>query len=216
MPRQSNTEERRAAIVKALLAAIGEHGYAKATVQVIARHAGLAPGLIHYHFGSKGEILVELMKTMSEFAAARYAELARGTATPEKKLLAYLHSRLGKGDGGNPEAVSAWVMIGAEAVRDTEVRALFSAIIADEIALARALIADCLAAQGKRTRRAGELAVALLAFMEGAFQLSSAAREVMPVGYAATMAQQLIERFIAAEPEAAPAPLPKARQARKP
>lgn len=201
MPRQSNTEERRAGIVRALLAAIGEHGYEKATIQVIARHAGLAPGLIHYHFGSKREILVELMKTMSQFAAARYAQLAEPARSADERLLAYLHSRLGKGDGGNPEAVSAWVMIGAEAVRDAEVRELFSAIIAEEIALARKLIADCLAAQGKRTRRAGELAVALLAFMEGAFQLSSAAREVMPVGYASGMAEQLVRRFIAAEPD---------------
>jgi TetR/AcrR family transcriptional repressor of bet genes len=201
MPRQSNTEERRAAIVKALLAAIGEHGYAKATIQVIARHAGLAPGLIHYHFESKREILVELMKTMNQFAAARHAELAAQAKTPQQHLVAYLHSRMGKGDGANPEAVSAWVMIGAEAVRDAEVRELFSAIIEQEIALARSLIADCLAAQGKRTRRAGELAVALLAFMEGAFQLSSAARDVMPKGYAAQMAQQLVERFIEGEPE---------------
>ena len=201
MPRQSNTEERRAAIVRGLLAAIGEHGYESATIQVIARQAGLAPGLIHYHFGNKREILVELMKTMSQFAAGRYTELARNAATPEQMLLAYLHSRLGKGDGANPEAVSAWVMIGAEAVRQPEVRELFSAIIAEEIALARRLIADCLVAQGKRTRRAGELAVALLAFMEGAFQLSSAARDVMPVGYAALMAEQLIQRFIAAEPQ---------------
>ena len=202
MPRQSNTEERRASIVKALLAAIGEHGYEKATIQVIARHAGLAPGLIHYHFGNKREILVELMKTMSKFAAARYAQLASAAKTPEQHLLAYLHSRMGKGDGANPEAVSAWVMIGAEAVRQPEVRELFTVIIADEIALARRLLADCLAAQGKRTKRAGELAAALLAFMEGAFQLSSAARDVMPVGYAASMAQQLVERFIAGEPAA--------------
>lgn len=201
MPRQSNTEERRAAIVRALLAAIGEHGYEKATIQVIARHAGLASGLIHYHFGNKREILVELMKTMSRFAADRYALLALDARTPPQKLRAYLYSRLGKGDGANPEAVSAWVMIGAEAVRQPEVRELFSAIIAEEIALARQLIADCLAAQGRRTRRAGELAVALLAFMEGAFQLSSAARDVMPVGYAAAMAEQMIERFIAGEPE---------------
>lgn len=200
MPRQSNTEERRAAIVKALLAAIGEHGYEKATIQVIARHAGLAPGLIHYHFENKRAILVELMKTMSGFAAARYAQLAQAARTPDERLSAYLHSRLGKGDGGNPEAVSAWVMIGAEAVRDAEVRELFSAIIADEMALARGLIADCMAGRGRRTRRAGELAVALLAFMEGAFQLSSAARNVMPVGYAFAMAQQLVHRFIDAEP----------------
>jgi TetR/AcrR family transcriptional repressor of bet genes len=200
MPRQSNTEERRAAIVKALLAAIGEHGYEKATVQVIARHAGLAPGLIHYHFESKRAILVELMKTMRQFAALRYAQLVQAAGTPDDRLLAYLHSRLGKGKGGNPEAVSAWVMIGAEAVRDAEVRELFSAIIAEEIALARGLLADCMAAQGRRTRRAGELAVALLAFMEGAFQLSSAAREVMPVGYASAMAEQLVQHFIAAEP----------------
>jgi TetR/AcrR family transcriptional repressor of bet genes len=200
MPRKSNTEERRAAIVRALLAAIGEHGYDKATIQMIARHAGLAPGLIHYHFENKREILVALMKTMAQFASARFDSLARDAATPREKLDAYLRSRLGMGDGANPEVVSAWVMIGAEAVREPEVRELYSAIIAGEIALVRRLISACLSDQGRRTRRATDLAVGLLAFMEGAFQLSSAARDVMPVGYAYPMAAQLAERFILAEP----------------
>ena len=38
--------------------------------------------------------------------------------------------------------------------------------------------------------------------MEGAFQLASAAGDVMPQGYAADMALELVRRFAAAEPDA--------------
>ena len=61
MARSSNTEARRSEITAALLAVIARHGYEKATIQAIAAQAGLAPGLIHYHFKSKQEILVSLI-----------------------------------------------------------------------------------------------------------------------------------------------------------
>ena len=75
MARKPNTEQRREQIVKGLLEAIGEHGYDKATIQTIAQKAGLAPGLIHYHFKSKEDILLELVKSLA--AVARRIE-ARG------------------------------------------------------------------------------------------------------------------------------------------
>ena len=48
---------------------IARHGYEKATIQAIAAQAGLAPGLIHYHFKNKQEILVSLIGTMAQAAA---------------------------------------------------------------------------------------------------------------------------------------------------
>jgi TetR/AcrR family transcriptional repressor of bet genes len=199
MPRKPNTTERRAEIVRGLLAAIAEHGYDKATIQLIARHAGLAPGLIHYHFENKREILVELVRTMAQYALTRYEQLAADAVSPREKLRAYLQSRLGLGEGANAGAVAAWVMIGAEAVRQPEVREVYSEVVAAELQRARELIEACLADQGRSRARAGELAAALLALMEGAFQLASAAQAVMPVGYAASMAEALLDRYIVAE-----------------
>ena len=64
MPRTPNTAVRRRQIVDGLCRVMAREGYGHATVQAIAAEAGLAPGLIHYHFADKREILVELVETL--------------------------------------------------------------------------------------------------------------------------------------------------------
>ncbi len=91
-------------------------------------------------------------------------------------------------------------MIGAEAVRQPEVRAVYRQMIADELALLTTLLADCLRERGRDTAGAGTLAAGLAALIEGAYQLSSAAAEVLPRGYAAPAAIAYAEHAIAAAP----------------
>jgi TetR/AcrR family transcriptional repressor of bet genes len=201
MPRKPNTEQRRQQIVAGLLAAIAEHGYEKATIQTIGQKAELTPGLIHYHFKNKEEILLELVRSLAALSRQRYEGLAASATTPEDKLRAYIDAQLAKGAGANPEAVAAWVIIGAEAVRQPQVQQVYQEIVAAELALLTDLLKACLAERGKKARNAGHLAASLVAFMEGAFQLASAARDVMPQGYAAAMALLLMRRFIDAEPD---------------
>ena len=62
MPRKPNTELRRQQIVDGLLRTIAAQGYTGATIQAIASASGLAPGLVHYHFRDKREILVTLVE----------------------------------------------------------------------------------------------------------------------------------------------------------
>jgi TetR/AcrR family transcriptional repressor of bet genes len=198
--RQSNTEARRAQITSALLAVIARHGYDKATIQAIAAQAGLAPGLIHYHFRSKQEILVSLIGTMAQAAHTRFLAVLGDQVEPWPRLRAYLQARLGLGDGAAPDIVAAWVMIGAEAVRQPEVRAVYERMVADELALLGTLLCDCLAERERDTAGAAQLAAGLAALIEGAYQLSSAAGEVMPRGYAADAAIGWAELAIAAAP----------------
>jgi len=198
MSRRPNTAQRRSEIVQALLATMAEYGYEKSTIQLIAQAAGLAPGLLHYHFKTKGEILVELVRTLAQLSLQRYHALAANAATPDARLHAYLHARLGKGDGADPRAVAAWVVIGAEAVRLPEVRAVYQEAIGAEKALLEDLLGACLAERGKSLEGVAPLAAALLAMMEGAFQLASAAPGSMPDGYAAPMARQLVDSHLAA------------------
>ena len=200
MANRPNTEERRAQIVNGLLLAIAEHGYAKATIQIIAKKAGIAPGLVHYHFATKAEILVELVKALADKFSARYATLAASAQTPEEYLFAYVNARLAKGEGENPAVVGAWVVIGSEAVRMPEVRTIFQQAIAAELTLLKQLLAAYLASEGKPLNSVDHLAPSIIALMEGAFQLAVGAPEVMPTGYAATTTIQLIKRYVGAEP----------------
>ena len=200
MANRSNSEQRRAEIVNGLLWAIAERGYAKATIQLIAQRAGLTPGLLHYHFKTKAEILVELVKTLSDQFSSRYAALATSALTPQDFLFAYVNARLAKGDGENPAVVAAWVMIGSEAVRLPEVREIYQQAIAKEFSLLKGLLKTYLASKGKPVRGVDKLAAGMVALMEGAFQIASGAPGVMPSGYAASTAIKLIERYVDGEP----------------
>lgn len=200
MSRKSNTQQRRQEITAAFLRVLATQGYEKATIQAIAKEAELTPGLIHYHFSTKAEILVALITTLTTVFEARFEDLLSRAQTPRERLQAYVEARLAKGEGENPEAVAAWVIIGAEAIKQEEVRTLYAQAIAKELRLLQGLLADYLLDQGKRESSARHLAATLLSTMEGSFQLASAAAEHMPKRYAAKTVLLMIERFVALEP----------------
>jgi TetR/AcrR family transcriptional regulator, transcriptional repressor of bet genes len=204
MPRTSNTAERRGQIVDALCRVMAREGYASATVQAIARECGLAPGLVHYHFRDKREILGELVKVMANYGRQRFERRAQNALTSLERLKAYVDSRLAYGPDANPDAVAAWVMIGCEAVRDSDVRELYAEVAAQEIATLRTLLRARLREMGKRIQRLDHLTAAVLAYMEGVFMLASTVRSLVPQGFAAAMAMEWIERYIAAEPAKKP------------
>lgn len=208
MSRRPNTDKRRAEIVKALLAAMAEHGYEKATIQLIAQKAGMAPGLLHYHFASKREMLLELVKALVELSRRRYDEFVQSATTPEEKLHAYFNARLGMGRGANAAAVAAWVVIGTEAVRQSDVRDVYQEAVKAELVLLRGLLSEYLKAKKRQARNIQNLAASILAMMEGAFQLASAAGGVMPKGYAAETAFLLVQRYVDGEKKALKKGLP--------
>jgi TetR/AcrR family transcriptional repressor of bet genes len=199
MSRKSNTEQRRSEITAAMLIVLAEQGYERATIQAIAKQAKLTPGLIHYHFKTKAEILMDLISGLTAIFQARYEILGLSALSPREKLLAYIDARLAKGDGANPEAVAAWVIIGAEAVKQPEVRALYEHAISQELIMLQDLLKAYLKAKGKPIKSASHLAAVIIATMEGAFQLASAAEAVMPKAYAAKTVIALVERFIELE-----------------
>lgn len=57
-------------IIQAAYRVLTEQGYDAATIKAIAREAGVAPGLLHYYFASKDELLIAVLKEISD----RYTE----------------------------------------------------------------------------------------------------------------------------------------------
>jgi AcrR family transcriptional regulator len=53
-------------IIQAAYRVLAEQGYDAATIKAIAREAGVAPGLLHYYFASKDELLIEVLKDISQ------------------------------------------------------------------------------------------------------------------------------------------------------
>jgi AcrR family transcriptional regulator len=87
------TEQRKArareAIVSAALDLLAEGGYASATVQAVARRAGLATGTIYRHFPSKADLFAEVFRRASQREMDVFAEaMADSGRTTEERVSA--------------------------------------------------------------------------------------------------------------------------------
>jgi TetR/AcrR family transcriptional regulator, transcriptional repressor of bet genes len=195
MARPLNTSARRQQIAQALLTVMATRGYDGATIAAIAEEAKLAPGLIHYHFTNKREILLEAISQLTALFESRFAHLAASTETPHARLCAFVDARLAMGYGADSAAVAAWVVIGAEAVRQPDAKAAYQIAMTAQRDALEQLLADY-AGQRLSAEALNRLAAIILATMEGVFQLSISAEEIMPRNYAAQTVMQVIERFV--------------------
>lgn len=193
MARPSNTGHRRQEIVNGLMQAMADKGYEKASIQSIAKAAGLSPGLIHYHFKTKQEILIALIHQISEQAAQRFTLLADAAGNAQQQLDAYIDAALALGDGSNPETVTAWVIIGAEAVRIEEVRALYQQIIRQHSQQLSELLQQAAAENGVTLSpsQTADISAFVIASIEGSYQLATTAPAANP-GYAARLLKQAL------------------------
>lgn len=182
MPRPSNTEERRQQIVDGLLRVMAERGYERASVGEIAKAAGLSPGLVHYHFSDKQEILLVLVEQLASRARIRVTtRLARVKGDDARaKVEAFLDAYLATGGDSAPTAVASWVTISAEAIRQPEVRAVYERVVRADLEHLESLVAEVV---GKRKARA--IAAGLFAAVQGYFVLAASAPDLVPPGSAA-------------------------------
>src|SRR5688572_16523956 len=106
MARPSNTEQRRKEITSALVRVMAKRGYAGASVTDIARAARLTPGLVHYHFENKQEILLAaLADLVARHDAGLERRLREAGADPERELDAFIDFHLGRGADADPQAL---------------------------------------------------------------------------------------------------------------
>ena len=197
MGRPSNTAERRAQIVHALARVMVQKGYGGATIAAIAAEAKLAPGLVHYHFTSKRAVLVALVEQLSATVAARYeARRAHAGSDARLALHAMIDAYLELGPGADTAAVGAWGAIGAEALRDAEVRRLYRRSLALTLHELRRLMRAARRAAGHASRGGAAAAAAILVAIEGALHIGSLAPGVLPRGASAPMTRRLADSLI--------------------
>ena len=194
MGRPSNQFQRKKQIVDALLAVMATTGYENASINAIAKHAGLASGLVHYHFKNKQAILVELVNLLDDTAQTRYTELKSKASDPRQKLSAFIDSALALGQGSDQQAVAAWVMIGSESIRQKEVREIYQRVVKKNLNELQSLIKDYSKENNKKlTKKAIEnIAAIIYSSIEGSYQLASTASEIIPKNYAAKALKNML------------------------
>jgi AcrR family transcriptional regulator len=65
-------------IVSAMRSSVGRRGTAGSTFDHVAAEAGVSRGLLHYYFGSKERLLVEVVRHDSDLRVARFTEALAG------------------------------------------------------------------------------------------------------------------------------------------
>ncbi|MFN8160665.1 MAG: TetR/AcrR family transcriptional regulator [Solirubrobacterales bacterium] len=70
-------------IVEAMRESVAEHGAAGSTFERVARRAGVSRGLLHYYFGSKERLLVEVVRRSAELRIDRLDGQLDGAGSAE-------------------------------------------------------------------------------------------------------------------------------------
>ena len=192
MARPSNTAERRRQIIDGLAAVMAEVGYERATIVSIARAAGLAPGLVHYHFGAKREILLALVARVVTVAQRRYQRrLDAAGSDPWRRLDAAIDALVALDDDADLRAAACWIQIGAEAPRMEEVAGPYREAVATQYRTLTEHVAEIRRSQDRSEADASRVAAGIMAAVEGAFRLAASAPEVVPWGHTAGLVRQM-------------------------
>jgi TetR/AcrR family transcriptional regulator, transcriptional repressor of bet genes len=198
MPRPSNTAERRTQIARALLKVMAKSGYEGASVADVAKVAKIAPGLVHYHFKNKLEIL---LAAIDELAADYEERLDRHLKTadgdPEKELRKFVDAHLHTGSEADPEALACWIDISGESLREPRVKKAFARVMANSAARVGDILERGTALEIFACKEPEVAAAAILATIQGYFVLGANAREVIPSGSAARATMAMCEGLVA-------------------
>ena len=98
----------RLGLIEATIKAISELGYAKASVSEIIKNAGLSRGMIHLHFGSKDNLILEAAKHASErYHAFLETRLKCAGPSPQEQVEAIVKHDLSE-DVLNATSVRVW------------------------------------------------------------------------------------------------------------
>jgi AcrR family transcriptional regulator len=81
---------RRTQIVHAAAKVLGRQGYGATSLKDVAREARVAPGLLHYYFESKEDLLLEVVTVMERQMIAEWKAAIAGIDDPLERIVAGL------------------------------------------------------------------------------------------------------------------------------
>jgi TetR/AcrR family transcriptional regulator, transcriptional repressor of bet genes len=185
MARPSNTEARRREITGALRRVMARKGYEGASVADIAAAARLAPGLVHYHFDNKLEILLALL---DELAAQHRERLeaaleSAGTNAPAR-VAAFIDFHLSM-QSADPDALACWITLSGEALREPRVKRRYREVVARWVGVLSEVLAAGARRKELRVPDPAPAACAVVAAIQGYFVLAAVDRTLIPRGTAA-------------------------------
>jgi len=197
--RPSNSDERRNQILTAFMKAIAKKGYSGASIQEIAAEADMTPGLIHYHFKSKQEILMTLFARLESLVKERFLARIEQTGkelSPIMRLHSLIEAFLEVDQKSDELAVSSWTMISAEAITNTELKRAYREVVEKQLAELEEAIKVTLPSK-RASQKTREIASATLAAIHGSFLLALTTPGLIPKGSAAKSVKDMVDGMLA-------------------
>ena len=108
-------------IIEAMRASVGRRGAAASTFDHVAQEAGVSRGLLHYYFGSKERLLVEVVRRDSELRLRRLEERLAGASSIDQ-IVDALVTQLEDFVGEDPGAKALIYEMFSEARRNDDIR----------------------------------------------------------------------------------------------
>lgn len=180
-------------------------GYEGASIAQIAAGAGLTPGLIHYHFRNKEEILLALLDQLSDTFQRRLDRVLEAVApAPLARLDALLDFHLGLGAYADAEALACWIFLSGQALRSAAVRTRFEAALSRTADRVLRLVQEAVDSGELRPVDARECAGAVTATIQGYFVLGAAARSIVPKGSALRATRRMVDGLLGRAPRKEP------------
>src|SRR5881392_3489164 len=84
--------EKASLIVEAMRSSVAARGIAGSTFDHVAREAGVSRGLLHYYFGTKERLLIEVVRRECDVTRQRLEEGVSGAASVDDVLAALVRS----------------------------------------------------------------------------------------------------------------------------
>ena len=152
-------------IVAAMRASVARQGVARSTFDHVAQEAGVSRGLLHYYFGSKERLLVEVVRDDSAVRTGALRERLGAAHSPDEVVAALMH-QLEDFLGGDPAAQALLYEMLSVSRRSNEVRIELAGLYRSwRAAVAEAL--DVKARKGELQLRADAEAIASVLFAMG-------------------------------------------------
>jgi len=197
MARPSNTEERQAQITRTLMKMMTKRGYDGASIADIAKAAHLTPGLVHYHFKNKQQILLAALRGLvARHDSKLEARLGKAGSDPAAEVAAFIDFHLGLGADADPEALACWILLSGEALREPKVRVEFEKALEGTVARIAEVIRRGVEQRVFVCDSVDATASALVAAIQGYFVLAATARAIIPKGSAAASTKRMAEGLL--------------------
>jgi AcrR family transcriptional regulator len=191
MPRQEPAEDRERQIIEAAMAVFAREGFHDARMEDIAKESQLGKGTLYLYFKSKDAIISALLRYFFNFQLKRLRDINVGEGSVSDQLMAYTRQLVSEA-----ERLALFSSITFEfyavAMRDKEIRRFFAEFFTGYRAALVRVIRHGVESGEFRAVDPDEIAISLLALLEGLNLLNAIDRNALRIREASESGMRLL------------------------